>query len=149
MSPFKCASKDICGVCVAGCNFSLSSERCTGSCPHQIRFWSPVHLISLPLFKPIQTWITQIISVYYIDRWHVDLPVCSPSPAYSPGPCHTKPHDCCLVIGWWWCNGVWWKKQHDLRRMRETDLLSLISITGMTLIIKRKTAQKQKKIKIF
>lgn len=55
-------------VCLAGCNFSLTSDRWPGSCPHQIRFSSSVHLILLPLFKPIQGWITQIISVHFIDR---------------------------------------------------------------------------------
>lgn len=57
-------------VCLAGCNFSLTSDRWPGPRPrpHQIRFSSSVHLILLPLFKPIQDWIAQIISVYFIDR---------------------------------------------------------------------------------
>lgn len=61
--------------------------------------------------------ITQMISFCYVDGWHVDLSVCSLacSPACPPGLCHTKPHESRLVIGWWWCNGVWQKKQLDLR----------------------------------
>lgn len=125
--------KKIFAVCLAGCNFSLSGDRCTGSCPHQIRFWSTIHRKSLPLFKPIQTWITQIISVYYIDSWHVDPSVCSPSPAYSPGLCHTKPHhilpcDWLMMMQWCMIEEAAWFKTHAGDRFA-----SIISITSITL----------------
>lgn len=55
-------------VWLAGCNFSLASDRWPGCRPHQIRFSSRVHLILSPLFRPIRGWIAQIISVYFIDR---------------------------------------------------------------------------------
>lgn len=107
---------------------------CTGSCHHvPVRYLSNMqghslsleHVLSLPLLKSIKARIrSRVIRVCVYEQIHswsklvnvqpcvalsmfVELLFCTYAPAYSLDRCHTKPHECRLVIGWRWCNVVW------------------------------------------
>lgn len=102
----------MCSVCLAGGNFSLSSDRCTGSCPHQIRFWSIIHLISSALFKPIQTWSLYVILT--VGMWFSlfalpHLPIPHPVPHKAPW---LLPPDWLMMMQWCMTEEAAWFKTH-------------------------------------
>lgn len=71
---------------------------------------------------------------------HVDLTMfveslfCTYAPAYSLGLSHTKPHECCLVIGWWWCNVLWQEEPNAFEGISEVIDPAGNSVAGVVLI---------------